>query len=207
MSWDVWLLFFGTEMVLSLSPGPAVLFVVAQGLRGGARLALAATCGVLLANSLWFALSAVGLGAVLVAMPGLLTVVRWIGAAYIGWLGIAALRGGGPLAKSDGGGTEVAFGAVLRRGLSVQLSNPKALVFFTAILPGFVDPSAAWSPWFQVLVFAVTSIGSEFWVLLGYGVLAGAASARLRDPRWARSVDRAAGLLLLLVAVWIALRA
>ena len=53
----------------------------------------------------------------------------------------------------------------------------------------------------------VTSIGSEFWVLLGYGVLAGAASAKLRDPRWSRSVDRTAGLMLLLVAVWIALRA
>jgi len=217
---DAWLLFFVTETLLSFSPGPAVLFVVAQGIAGGGRGGLAATCGVLGANALWFLASALGLGAVLVATPGLFAAVRWLGCAYVVWLGIAALRGGGPVgaqantsangdAAGAGADTAIAvppFAAVARRGLWLQLSNPKALMFFGAILPGFVDPRGAWPPWLQVLVYAVTSIGTEFWVLLGYGLLAGAVRDRLRDPRYARAVDRAAGVLLLLVALWIALR-
>ncbi len=209
MAWNVWSLFFFTETLLSFSPGPAVLFVVAQGLCGGRRGGLAATLGVLTANAVWFLLSALGIGVVLAAVPQALELLRWLGAAYVAWLGLASLRGAGPLSLRalDEALTPASFATVLRRGLLLQLANPKALVFFAAILPGFVTEHGAWPPWLQVLVFAVTSIGTEFWVLLGYGALAGAASARLRDPRWARGVDRAAGVLLLLVAVWIAIRA
>ncbi len=206
MDATTWLLFLGSEVVLSLVPGPAVCFVVAQGLRGGRRAATPATFGILLANALYFALSACGLAAVLVAVPGLLTTLRWIGAAYVAWLGVQAVW---PhrIAALDADAIAAAR-APLREGFLVQIGNPKALLFFAAILPGFVqaDRPDAWPAWLQIAVFGATSVGSEVWVLLGYGALAAAASTRFREPEWLARFDRCAGVVLLGVAAWLALR-
>lgn len=202
---STWLVFLGTEVVLAFVPGPAVCFVVAQGVRRGTRAAMAASLGILLANAVWFAASALGLGAVLVAVPGLLLTLRWLGAGYVAWLGLRALW---PHASSplDTGTTTSA--APLRAGFVLQMMNPKALLFFAAILPGFVaDDAAAWPAWLQIGMFGLTSIGSEIWVLFGYGALAAAASARLRDGDLLRHVDRATGLVLLAVAWWLLVHA
>jgi homoserine/homoserine lactone efflux protein len=207
MAWDVWLLFLGTELVLSCVPGPAVLFVIAQGLRWGARRSLGASLGILAANACCFALSALGIGALLAARPSLLALLRWAGAAYVAWLGAAALcsRGAVAIAGAAASAPPTAL-LLLRRGAQLQFANPKALLFFAAILPGFVDPRLAFAPWQQVLVLGVTSVLAEFGVLAGYGALAARASARLQRPGFARAFDRAAGAVLLAVAAWIALR-
>src|SRR5262245_46582330 len=111
MAWDTWLWFFVTELVLSLTPGPAVRFVIAQGLRCGAWRAFGASLGILLANALWFLLSALGLGAVLLALPSLLAVLRWAGAAYVAWLGVQGLRSRGHVAAThaDAAGAQPTF--------------------------------------------------------------------------------------------------
>src|SRR5688572_19386943 len=121
------------EIVLSLVPGPAVLFVVAQGLRCGVRAAMAASVGILLANALYFALSALGVAAVLIAVPGLLTTMRWAGAAYVAWLGVMALRAPANAVQRE---ADAATGRPLQRGFWLQMANPKAILFFASILPG-----------------------------------------------------------------------
>jgi homoserine/homoserine lactone efflux protein len=207
MAWATWLAFLAVELVMSLLPGPAVLFVLAQGLRHGAWRAFGGSLGILLGNALWFVLSALGLVAVLLALPAVYALLRWASIAWLAWVGVQSLRGGAAKpAAADAGVAATAmpsFAALLRRGVLLQLGNPKALLFFTAILPGFVAPASGWPPWLQVLVLGVTSIAAECLVLAGYGALAAKAAERLREPHWARRLDRVAGVLLLAVAAWL----
>jgi homoserine/homoserine lactone efflux protein len=206
MDFATWLLFLGSEIVLSLVPGPAVVFVVTQGLRAGRRAAMVASLGILAANAIWFVASALGIGAVLIALPGVLTALRWAGAAYIAWLGVQALW---PRPHAHAGMLAGASASPrpFRNGLLLQLANPKALLFFAAILPGFVvvDRPEAWAPWVQIAVLGVTSIAAEIQVLFGYATLAAAASSRVTDPAFAQRVERCAGLVLLAVAAWLLL--
>ena len=95
MHLDVWILFVVTETVLCLTPGPAVLFVVSHGLARGGRASLAANAGILTANAVYFALSAFGLGAVLLASHEVFMALKYAGAAYLIYLGIQTMRGGG----------------------------------------------------------------------------------------------------------------
>ena len=188
------MLFTVTETVLCLTPGPAVLFVVAQGLGRGGGAALAAATGILAGNSFYFVLSATSLGAVLMASYEVFAAIRWAGAAYLIWLGVRAFRSttalGGVTAAADGAGV----GRLVGRGFLVQVANPKALVFFTALLPQFIDPHG--SVVMQVFVLGVTSLFVELAVLATYGALAARAAHLAARPGFLRATNRVAGTLL-----------
>jgi homoserine/homoserine lactone efflux protein len=188
MTFETWLLFLVMETALSLSPGPAVFYVVSQGIRAFPR-AVPATLGILSANACYFALSATSLGALIAASARFFTIAKWTGAAYLIYLGIKSLRsaaashsialtgtsspadrdalGGGPPGVDTRGNDrrQIYLGA-----LSLQLSNPKALLFFLALLPQFIDTQRAVAP--QMLILAATSMLPECCILLAYGWLA-----------------------------------
>ncbi len=88
MTFKTWLLFLIMETTLSLSPGPAVFYVVSQSIRGGMQRGLPAVCGIITANAIYFALSATSLGAVIAASGQFFTIVKWAGAAYLIYMGI-----------------------------------------------------------------------------------------------------------------------
>jgi len=197
MTFETWLLFFIMETALSLSPGPAVFYVVSQGIRAFPR-AVPATMGILTANACYFALSATSLGALIAASARFFTIAKWTGAAYLIYLGIKSLRsaaashsialtGTAALGDSDTRGVHTR-GVQTRRNerrqiylgaLTLQLSNPKALLFFLALLPQFIDTQRAVVP--QMLILAATSMLPECCILLAYGWLAhGAAHASAR---------------------------
>ena len=198
MTWTEWLLFLATDLVVCVIPGPAILFVVAQALRYGGRQSLWANAGILSGNSFYFVLSATGLGALIATSHTLFLVVKWVGAAYLIFLGLQLWRtaGSGVLKEPlPGAGTAVTDWALLRRGFVLELANPKAFVYFTALLPQFIDihrPVAL-----QVSILGATSIIVEFVVLAGYGFLAGRAMHLAREPRFSRAADRVAGTLLI----------
>ena len=199
VNWDTYWLYVLTEAALSLSPGPAVMLVIAYGLTQGARRSVAATLGILAANTLYFALSATSVGAVIAASPTFFTVVKWIGAGYLVYVGLSAIFGRpSPLTVSATGPRRGSRGSIFVAGLTLQLANPKTLIFFVAILPQFVDPRLPVGA--QMLWLAAGSVIPEFFILLGYGFLASRATRVATDPRFARWTDRLAGSLVLVVA-------
>jgi len=165
------LLFAATELLLSMTPGPAVLLVVSQGMRRGFASSRRGAAGILTGNAIYFALSAAGLGALLVASKRVFDVLQIAGAAYLVLLGLKMvffasraeppLEDAPPPRRLDGSFTQ---------GLVTQLANPKALVFFTALLPQFVDATRPMA--MQFLILGVISILVELPVLLLYGFAA-----------------------------------
>jgi homoserine/homoserine lactone efflux protein len=140
--------------------------------------------------------SATGLGAVLVASSSLFFAVKWIGAAYLIFLGLRAIFGqAGEWTASDSTPPDRNARRLFVDGFVLQASNPKAIVFFSALLPQFIDPRSAVAP--QVGILGVTSVVIEFFVLLGYGLAAGKASTVARQPRYAIWTNRVAGTLLI----------
>src|ERR1041384_7407363 len=93
MSSDTWLLFVLTEGALCFTPGPAVLLVLSQGLTRGTKASISSNLGILAGNGFYFARSATGLSAILMASYELFSLIKWIGAGYLVWLGVMAFVG------------------------------------------------------------------------------------------------------------------
>jgi threonine/homoserine/homoserine lactone efflux protein len=205
MTWYVWWWYLVTETVLSIAPGPAVLFVVSQGLRAGGWRGLWAAAGIVSANIVWFALSAVGVGAAIVASGGWFLAIKWLGAGYLVYLALRAILGHASLAPLGEVEPAPPIGAarMWTRGVILQLTNPKALVFFVALLPQFIDTDEPIG--LQILILGVTSVVTEFPVLAVYALLAGRASSVAREHRFARTVDLAAAALLVGAALGVVL--
>lgn len=196
VNWDTYWLYVLTEMALSLSPGPAVMLVIACGLAHGARRSTWASLGILSANAIYFAISATALGAVLAASREFFTAVKWAGAAYLVYVGLSAIFGrSSPITVSTAGTRGNAPRDLYFAGLTLQLANPKTLIFFVAILPQFVDAKFSIGP--QMMWLAAGSIIPEFFILAGYGWLASRARRIATDERYARWTDRIAGTLVL----------
>ncbi|HEX5065234.1 MAG TPA: LysE family translocator [Myxococcota bacterium] len=187
MSLEAWLAFCLFETVLCFTPGPAVLYVVSVALTRDARAGMAAALGILVTNACYFAISATGVAALILASGRLFEALKWIGAGYLVWVGLRMLFSRGVPAGTPS--TQRVQRAFLR-GLVVQGANPKALVFFVALLPQFVDPAApvAW----QMLVLGASSTLIEFFVLALYVAFA-VRARRLAGARLAGPLERLGG--------------
>ncbi len=125
VNWDTYWLYVLTEMALSLSPGPAVMLVIACGLAHGARRSTWASLGILSANAIYFAISATALGAVLAASREFFTAVKWVGATYLVYVGLSAIFGRPSsitVTRASGSG---APRTLYLAGLTLQLANPE----------------------------------------------------------------------------------
>ncbi len=189
MTLTTWWLFACTETVLCLIPGPAVMFVLSSALKAGARKSIASNLGILTANTVYFGLSATGIGALLLSSKLFFT-VKWAGAAYLVVLGLRLLFARREPARRLEALNEHKSHHLFFNGFTLQMSNPKAILFFSALLPQFLNPHVAIVP--QVAILGATSVVIEFSILLGYGI-AGAAIT----PRYARWTNRVAGGLLI----------
>ncbi len=196
MRWETWVLFVATEGVLSMTPGPAVLFVLSQSVRHGPKQSIWASEGILSANAVYFALSATGLGAIMAASHDLFLFIKWAGAAYLVFLGVRSFWTRSELTALPDASPRPELGwRLLRNGFFLQGANPKALLFFTAILPQFIDPRR--SVTFQVLLLGLSSILIEFAILFAYGRLAGRIHTAARHPLFEAWTNRLSGSLLI----------
>jgi threonine/homoserine/homoserine lactone efflux protein len=200
MTFETWLAFATLELVLCLTPGPAVVLVLSQAVAFGTAASLFAALGILAANGLYFALSGTGLSAVLLASATAFAVLRWAGIGYLVVTGVRLLRERpDDLRLVEGTAESERPLSLFARGFLLQVANPKALVFFTALLPPFLSPERALLP--QVLVLGVTSVVLEFVVLLGYGAAAARGAQLLPRARVRRLQTRIAGVGLIAAAL------
>lgn len=168
--------FLGAVIILFITPGPNMMFVVASGLKGGARAGGAAGLGAATGSLFHIALAAAGVSTLLIAVPAAYDAVRYVGAAYLIWLAVDAWRAGDDL-EDRLGRSEV--WRAFRRGLITSVLNPKLALFMLAFLPQFADPAIG-PVWRQIVVFGVIT---AFFSLLfdgGFGVFAGFVADRLR---------------------------
>jgi threonine/homoserine/homoserine lactone efflux protein len=173
-----WALFCMTETVLCLSPGPSALLVISVALTRGQRAGVSATLGVIAANSLYFILPASGLIVLHALSAEVFLVIKWAGAAYLIWLGMRMI-----IRSFAKPGTEIGIPASTSRrravwqGFVTQGANPNLLVYFTAILPQFVDPMHPLPG--QVAILACSSFVIELTVLSAYAALSSRAGRRV----------------------------
>jgi homoserine/homoserine lactone efflux protein len=182
-----------TELVLSLTPGPAVLLVISQSVTAGFRASARGALGIISGNAIYFGLSALGVGALLVASEPLFQLIRILGALYLVWIGIRLIMGDHAPVEAQAK-PSARTRSFFVQGLWTQLLNPKALLFFTALLPQFIVPEqGAFAV--QLFTLAVVSVTVELPVLLVYGWVADRGRQRL-SPRLSLLGGRAAGALL-----------
>lgn len=172
MSAELWSVYLLACVGLSLTPGPNGLLALTHGVRFGSRRAVFTAAGAIVGFVVLIAASLAGLGALMAASETAFTILKWVGAGYLVWLGIRLWCAPAPSIETDGGGADgrdgdaAAGGADIRRrhlfgqGFAVAVSNPKVLIFFAAFLPQFMTPGAGF--WMQALVLAGTFAAVEF---------------------------------------------
>ena len=196
--------FLGVMAVMAVTPGPANLFAIAAGAQKGKAAALVGVAGMNTATLVWFGAAALGLGALVAAFPQVFRIIAVLGALYVAWLGAKALRGAFATAAQPDH-VEVKRGrSALIDGFAVQIANPKAILFFTAVLPPFLDVNRPVAP--QLALFALATIGMDVLSMSAYGLGGAALANRMNEPRFKRGFGIFVGGLLILAAVLIITR-
>jgi homoserine/homoserine lactone efflux protein len=199
MNWSLFSAFILITIVLFLTPGPIVTLILATGARQGTRAALMTVAGAASGNAVLLVFIAFGLGWILQMSADVFDVLRWVGAAYLVWLGIQAWRHAG--AKT----TVLAPAAHVhaRRGFVVALTNPKTIAFYTAFLPQFLDPALPVGR--QLFVMCACSVALGAILDAGWALAAGYGRSFFMTPANNRLLGRLSGLVLIGGGVWLSL--
>ncbi len=194
MTIETWLAFAAASGILLVIPGPTVLLVVSYALGQGWRTALPTAIGVALGDFTAMTLSMLGLGALLASSATLFTSLKWIGAAYLIWLGIRLWRAGGTL-DARPRVTAATAAKMLGHAWLVTALNPKSITFFVAFLPQFLDPSASFLR--QMIVVETTFLVLAFNNAVGYALVAAHARAAVGHSRAVSALNKVGGSLLI----------
>jgi len=200
VAFEIYIAYIVACFVIALVPGPTVTVIVANSLAHGSRAGLLNVAGTQLGLALMMAILVVGLSSVIAAMGWLFDWLRWAGAAYLVWLGWKLLRA--PEAMVDIQKSSVPKGGFLLQGFLVLMANPKALLWFGAFIPQFIDPTGNYVG--QIVLLGVTAMAVALVSDGAYAVVTGRASAMLSRKR-VRLVSRLSGGFLIGGGIWLAL--
>lgn len=202
--------FLAAMGVMAVTPGPANVFAVATGMQRGKGAALMAVAGMNCATLVWFVAAALGLGGLIAAFP---VVFQWVavgGGLYVAWLGLKALwrvwtnQVLAVETVTTSRGRRGPFSGAFVDGFMVQIANPKAVLFFAAVLPPFLDVSRPIVP--QLAMFGAATIGFDVIAMSAYGLGGAALARRMNEPRFRRGFEAFVGVLLLTAAGLILVR-
>ncbi len=191
MDLSVWVTYFIATIILSVSPGPGVFSSISSGLHHGFRLGLWNGVGMQVANVIWVTVVSLGLGAILLASETLFAMVKWAGVAYLVYLGIVTWRAPARGFEEDRDDSANSAREVFIRGFFVNLTNPKGIIFFAAILPQFIDVARPQAQ--QYAILAATTFAVDLAVMMSYTALAARVLRVMRDERHLRYVNRTLG--------------
>jgi homoserine/homoserine lactone efflux protein len=190
---ETWLTFFVACWLISLSPGAGAISCMAAGLRYGFRRAVWNIAGLILGILFVLGIVAAGLGAILAASSLAFTIIKWLGVAYLVWLGVQQWRAPAFAVSADA--REGLLGAtpreLLLRGFLVNATNPKGILFMLAVLPQFIDPSQPQA--MQYAICGATLACTDAVVMSGYTVFAARVLGLLRKPHHIRVMNRTFG--------------
>ncbi len=189
MDFDLWLAYaLATAVVLAI-PGPTVMLCVAYALSRGRRVIAPLTAGVVAGDFTAMTLSLAGVGAILAASATWFTVLKWIGAAYLVWLGVNLWRRGGGL--DDAQVPARGHGAIAAHAFIVTALNPKGIAFFVAFVPQFIDPDRP--VLLQLVILEATFIVMAGLNVIIFQLLADRVRGAFARPSLGRWLNRAAG--------------
>ncbi|MDR7026761.1 LysE family translocator [Rhizobium rosettiformans] len=194
MTFETWLAFAAASAVLLIIPGPTILLVVSYALGQGWRSALPVATGVALGDFTAMTLSMLGVGAILATSATIFTALKWLGAAYLVYLGIKLFRAGGTLdvkPQTDRATTMKMVG----HAWVVTALNPKSITFFVAFLPQFLDKHGDFFT--QMVIFETTFLVLAFLNAAGYALIASRARNLVRSPRAISLFNKTGGTLLI----------
>ncbi|MBS9476094.1 LysE family translocator [Ancylobacter radicis] len=194
MSIETWLAFVAASAVLLVIPGPTILLVVSYALGQGRKVALPVATGVALGDFTAMTLSMLGLGALLATSAALFTVLKWVGALYLIWLGIKLWRAGSTPLVSEATSAGSPTGMLLHAWIVTAL-NPKSITFFVAFLPQFLDPAGDFLT--QMAIFETTFLVLAATNAFGYALIAGRLRGAIGTPRIVAAINRIGGTLLI----------
>ena len=155
MSFEFLFIYSVTVFVASILPGPSMLLALTHGMKYGAKRTIVSALGNVSVTLLQAAISIAGLGAILLASENLFNIMKWIGAAYLIYMGLCIWRSTNlPISEKPDNynSTRVPLRKMYLQAAFVTAGNPKAIVFFTAVFPQFIDPDAAYIPQFSILM-------------------------------------------------------
>ena len=199
MSVELYLAYVVACFVITIIPGPTVTLIVANSLTHGTRAGLLNMAGTQLGLGLMMLVLVVGLSSIIATMGYWFDWLRFVGAAYLIWLGWKLLRSSGGFAQP--GHAPVPRGGFSLQGLLVALGNPKALLWFGAFIPQFIDPSTDYVR--QVVLLGLTAMAAAAVSDGGYALLAGGARNLMSKSR-VRVISRIGGVCLIGGGAWLA---
>ena len=200
MELHVWFAFASASIALLLIPGPTVLLILSYALSQGRRVALATVAGVALGDLIAMSASLAGLGALVLTSAKLFILLKWIGAAYLVYLGIKLFRSARDASLGTLGDTpEASARMVFVHSAAVTALNPKSIAFFIAFVPQFIDPNAVLAPQFGVLI--ATFVGFAAVNALAYALLADKLRQKIARPSVLPFLTRLGGAALVAMGV------
>ena len=204
MEFSVWVAFFAASWAISISPGPGAVAAMSAGLNFGFRRGYFTVFGLMLGIWTQLLLVGAGLGALVAASATAFSVVKWVGVAYLVYLGIAQWRAPvTPLAARSDAGVPATRRSMVLRGWMINAVNPKGTVFMLAVVPQFLVLSQPLLG--QYLVIGATLSFTDLVVMAGYTALASKVLTALRDASHIRAMNRVFGSLFVAAGTLLAL--
>jgi threonine/homoserine/homoserine lactone efflux protein len=202
MHFSTWILYAAVTIAAIVCPGPAVFLAISNSVTFGWRRVGFSSLGNILGILVVSSLAMAGLGALMKTSATVFLAVKLVGAGYLIYMGLRQWRARGSLftqARGPAAGDQRSDAQIFIQGLLIALTNPKAILFFTALFPQFLRPEQALAP--QFLILTCTFMCFSFLILMGYGLLANAARAWFADPGRSAWFNRVTGSLFLALGV------
>ena len=203
MTIDTWLLYVGTVLILMSTPGPSHLLMLSVSMSNGFRRSLATAAGDLTANTLQILLAGLGLATVVTASQYGFIVIKWVGVAYLVWIGVRQFLASFRLKSRSEEAPVVPLRQLWLRGFVTSAANPKAVVFFAALFPQFLDPQQPLAS--QIALLGATYIVIDGCFLASYGKGASWIAQKIQS-KYEAWIERASGIGLVSAAVLLGLR-